>query len=843
MISTHALKRSLLNLGYRAADVLQDYRFAALDEPGYAVQQVDVVAFLDSPASYRNAAIAIVRSDGAGQAEAVARHRSLGAPYLIALARETASAWTYTATGPTKLRETPLANWQTLLSQEPELLRPQAVRDIKASRLRVEAGGQLSLFDPRTLFLVQAQTQRAVHELLESFIDHFAADDTRALVMKRDFAVLFPLVFRMLAAKILLDRGDMHDAPVDLEHALSVHAYVEELYSLPELAIRWNAQKRKQLDTAWDGLRHGLFVRNVAAEDLAFVYENTLISPSVRRSMGTHRTPACVAEYVIRSFDLPHGEEAAQLSVYEPFAGSCVFLTSALARFKELLPTAWSTRKTHQHLVQRFQASELDPFAAELARLSLILADYPNHNGWRIQHEDVFAQGMLTKRASIAQVTVCNPPFEDFPKAEQQADISVHKPIAALEAILDAKPAYLGIVMPDGFGTHKKYARLVDRVLRIYTDVEILELPEGAFRKASVGAVVLIAQRLREQSIETSGATQLRRSVIDRAGWQKFQQTLQPSNSRTLVVDVAKAPGVSGLRPLADVWEQLRENPRLGAIAELHRGLEWSGDQTLASRSHPAPGFRKGLHQIAGSLQQFEILQTAYLDCRPSKLRRRAIDYPWHKPKIICNAVRMSREPWRLAAAIDLTGLVVSQQYFGVWLKATTDDGGHAVATPSLVELACILNSPVANAYSYCHDSARRLRVDTMEGLPLPPVPLANIVGGLVREYLDLSKDDEVGPLFSRSGRTAREVLLEIDAAVLAAYDLPPRLERELLRFFAATPRPLQCDWEGYPGLGDSEGALPLQRRIALKEAAQHRHWLEAITALPNDVADVFDKV
>jgi hypothetical protein len=843
MISTHVLKRSLLDLGYRSADVLQDYRFAALDEPGYAVKQVDVAAFLDSPASYRNAAIAIVRSDGVVHAEAVARHRSLGAPYLIALARERASAWTYTATGPTKLRETPLDNWQTLFSQEPELLRPQAIRDVKASRLRVETGGQLSLFDPRTLFLVQAQTQRAVHEMLESFIDHFAADDARALVVKRDFAVLFPLVFRMLAAKILLDRGDMHAAHVDLERALSVQTYIEQLYSLPGLDIRWNAHKRKQLDTAWDSLRRGLFVRNVAAEDLAFVYENTLISPSIRRSMGTHSTPACVAEYVIRSFDLPQGDEAAQLSVYEPFAGSCVFLTSALARFKELLPTAWSTRKTHQHLVQRFQASELDPFAAELARLSLILADYPNHNGWRIEHEDVFAQGMLTKRASVAQVTVCNPPFEDFPKAAQQNDISVHKPIAALEAILDAKPAYLGIVMPDGFGTHKKYARLLDRVLRTYADVEILELPEGAFRKASVGAAVLIAQRLREQLVEASGATHLRRSAIGRAGWDKFQQTLQPSTSRTIAIDVAKAPWISGLRPLADVWEQLRENPRLGDIAELHRGLEWSGDQTLASRNHPAPGYRNGLHQIAGSLQQFEILQTTYLDCRPSKLRRRAIDYPWHKPKIICNAVRMSREPWRLAAAIDLTGLIVSQQYFGVWLRATAADGSHAVAAPSLVELACVLNSPVANAYSYCHDAARRLRVDTMEALPLPPIPLANTVGGLVREYLDLSKDDGIGPLFSRSGRTARDVLLEIDAAVLAAYDLPPRLERELLRLFGATPRPLQCEWEGYPGLGDREGALPLQRRLALKEAAQHIRWLAAITVLPDDVADAFDQV
>ena len=130
-----------------------------------------------------------------------------------------------------------------------------------------------------------------------------------------------------------------------------------------------------------------------------------------------------------------------------------------------------------------------------------------------------------------------------------------------------------------------------------------------------------------------------------------------------------------------------------------------------------------------------------------------------------------------------------------------------------------------------------------MNRLPLPPTPLPNTVGGLVREYLDLASEDEIGPLFSRSGRTARDVILEIDAAVLAAYDLPPRLERELLRFFGAAARPVQGEWLGYPGLRDGEGALSLQRRLTLKEAGHRGRWLDAFTSLAKEVADVFDKV
>ena len=96
MISTHVLKRSLLDLGYRPADVLQDYRFAALDEPGYAVRQVDVAAFLDSLARFarqqrgaeigRAAAAAVLRRgrlhgdrrEREGGKEEAERHDGLG---------------------------------------------------------------------------------------------------------------------------------------------------------------------------------------------------------------------------------------------------------------------------------------------------------------------------------------------------------------------------------------------------------------------------------------------------------------------------------------------------------------------------------------------------------------------------------------------------------------------------------------------------------------------------------------------------------------------------------------------------------------------------------------------
>lgn len=841
MISGGALRKSVIELGYRPGDVLDGYRFAAIDQPGRSVHTVEVAAFLDVPASYKTAALAVVRTsaENFGQTE-VAAHRSLGAPFLIVLTEQTASAWTFAAEGPRKIKESSASDWHDLL-HSPELdLRPSSVRELKTVRVRAADQGVLSLFDPSMLYAVQAQTQVAVHEMLQKFLAHFEEPKAHAdLSLTRDFQVLFPLVFRLLAGKILVDRADSRVDDLDAADAMAVVARIGDLYTLDALNIRWNDGRRRQLKKAWDELHAGLFVRNVAAEDLAFVYENTLISPEVRQKYGTHSTPSSVADYVVRSLNLPSGKRAEDITVFEPFAGSCVFLTAALRRFKELLPAHWSPASTHDHVVKRFRASEIDPFACELARLSLVLADYPNNNGWKISNEDLFADGVLLKRCQEAQVVVCNPPFEDFEGAG--AERSIHKPLAALETILEARPQFIGVVMPSGFSTHKKYRAVIEQATRSYQDVELLMLPEGTFRNAVVGAEVLIAQHLRQQ-VDAEQLVTLRHSVIDRGDFDHFQRTLKPTRQQVVLVDPQVSPGLIGLNPLRDLWAELERYPTLGSVADIHRGLEWNVDQSQASRPSRAAGFRPGLHRIGGSIEQFRILQRRYLNCRANDLRGGAINHPWNKPKVICNAIRKSRGHWRLAAAVDTEGLVVSQQFFGIWLKHA-DQASTPVTVP-LAALACVLNSPLASAYSFCHNHNKGLTIETMDRLPLPASALASSVVGLVREYVDAASGAGDGPLFDLHSRSLAEILLEIDAIVLTAYDLPPRLERELLRFMSQGDRSVPAAFSGYPGTESGAGAMSLIHRLPQNVAARAAAW-NVIRQHPVDkeVVDLLDLI
>ena len=59
-----------------------------------------------------------------------------------------------------------------------------------------------------------------------------------------------------------------------------------------------------------------------------------------------------------------------------------------------------------------------------------------------------------------------------------------------------------------------------------------------------------------------------------------------------------------------------------------------------------------------------------------------------------------------------------------------------------------------------------------------------------------------------------RDLLVEIDARVLAAYDLPLRLESDLLEYFGAAERPVAHDWRNWNLLYPMPG-LTLAERLS----------------------------
>jgi len=822
----------MAKVGYHADAIVADYVFSDILSVGADSRSVALAAFSHTPPSYRSAAIAAEEARGRDAAAIVGEYRSLGAPLLFVIddAASAVTAWQVRAEGaPSLILRSHVADLPALFVAHREEWAPLAIHRAKSIG-QFDRSYQLDFVDLSLLPAIEGEIQVKLGRLLEATL----AETLRARHGPTGEAIvddrsMFRTTFRLLAAKVLNDRGHELASQWNSDNIDSVLDAISDYYRLPRFPEERAPEHRAIFAAAWDRLRTGINFRNISADDLAFVYENTLVTPETRRYFGTHSTPRQLAEYVVGHLELWR-HEPAQLRIYEPFAGAALFLVAALRQLRDLLPPDWPDRTRHRFLVERLGGDEIDAFAREVGTLSLILADYPNANGWNVGEVDLLADQALSERLSASNVVLCNPPFSAFSPEEQArypklAARSVTKSGAILSVVLDRCPMALGFIMPRAFIDERQFRDQRKRVEMLYQEIELVSLPEGTFRTSGVEASVVIARSPRDGGLGRMSS--LTSTVVPARYRDDFLRRGAPVISRTSARRTDPEPsGDLWIRELDALWNYLADYPKLGGLFAIHRGIEWHGDQRQAVSAEPKPGCRLGLHN-ANAVHPFYLEQPVWLDTRPERLLYNAIELPWGESKLIGNAVRLSRGPWRMAAAVDTEGLVCSQQLFGCWLKS---EGAGA-----LQAWAAVLNGPVANAFVTVHSPANRIRISTMRSIPVPAILPTNTVP-LIEEYRSL-----LSPASFRLGtegeQKATALLNLIDALVLKAYDLPPRLERELLEFFRSARRPTLHPWQHW--LPDDFGpALPLYEYLSSDYAKMAGNWvLNVFTPLPPEEA------
>ena len=810
--------------GYREEAIVRDYAFADVLDPGGATRTVSLAAFTQTPPSYRSAALAAVHGGHGATLDWVNAYRSLGAPLLFVTEHDQVSLWQMRADAPPSVRDrVPLSDVPLLFERHRDTWRPDAIHRAKAIGA-VNQEYQLDFVDIGLMPAVEGEIHLKLDRLLTNTLEAASQVPNGELP---DTRRLFRIVFRLLAAKVLQDRSHPSSRDWDAADLSSVLRAIESYYSLPMIPGTSSRSVSPAFSAAWDCLRKGISFSNISSEDLAFFYENTLVTSETRGDFSTHSTPRQLAEYAVARLEL-HRHEPSDLRIYEPFAGAGTFLISALRHMRDLLPVDWTDQQRHAFLVEHLDGDEIDLFACEVGVLSLILADYPNHNGWHIRESDLFKDEILKSRMQTADVILCNPPFENFSEEERQrytiASRYYSKPVAVLNAALDAHPRALAFVLPRPFILHRKFLAERQRIEKLYGDVELVALPDRIFAASTVESALLLARTPRPPA---PAIISLRSTDVADRDRTAFLTTGRTTSERHLerVVDDSSS-GELWLAPLQALWRYLNPVPRLSDYFTIHRGLEWESSQGDAWSSAPRPGYRRGLHN-ARKARQFKLQEPVFLDCRQERLRRRAIDLPWDQPKLVVNAARLSVTSWRIAAMLDRGGLLCSQQFFGLWPHTSLND-------VQLLTFAAILNGPIANAFLATHSPIKGIRISAVKQIPVPPL-LSPHVGELVIEYAEGVKESEsTGPTRQRMV----ELLTLIDAAVLRAYDLPPRLERQLLDYFRDTVRPVAHPWQHWDELNPAPG-LTLAERVSGR-FHPHGSWiLDVFRPLPSHEAEL----
>lgn len=807
--------------GYRAEAVRRNYAFADVLDPAAATREVPLVAFTQTPPSYRSAALAVVEGKGANAEDVVRTHRALGAPLLFVVEDDDVTVWQVRSSEPPRVLERlTVSELPALFERNRAVWNPDAIHRAKSVGA-MEKGYQLDFIDLGLLPAIEGEIHAKLDRLLvETLSAATAAKGGRGL----DPRLLFRVVFRLLAAKVLQDRGHPYANGWDSSDLASVLTGIESYYSLAAIPAAVQRVVPPAFVAAWERLREGINFSNISADDLAFVYENTLVTPEARKLFGTHSTPRQVAEYVVGRLEL-HRHEPESIKIYEPFAGAGVFLVSALRHLRDLLPIDWTDQKRHSFLVQQLAGDEIDPFACEVAMLSLILADYPNQNGWHIREADLFEEDALKEAMSAHNVILCNPPFEAFTPSEKGrypiAAETYSKPAAVLNAALDAHPLALGFVLPRPFILERQFAEQRRRIEKLYGSVELVELPDRIFGASDIEASLLIATERRPPA---PAVLTLRSTEIADRDRVRFLKTGATTVRRELVRPTEDEPsGNLWIPPLASLWEYLDSYPRLGERLRPSWGLQWTYNQSEAFSDRRQPGFRKGLHS-ARQLRQFALNKPVWLDYRREYVRR-AYDQDWDQPKLIMNEARLSRGPWRIGAALDTGGLLYSQQFFGLWPRTTTSER-------ELLSLCAVLNGPLANAFIAIHSPAKGIRANAVASIPVPPA-LPHDIADLVSEYTSALANPQL--LQDDSARLAA-LLMHIDAAVLDAYDLPPQLERNLLTYFRDAERPISHDWTHWDDVVPMPG-LRLAERVSGRFRPRGNWIAEVFRPLPENEA------
>lgn len=779
----------LQGIGYRGELLQKGYTFNdyfVTDEP---VRTVPAVAFgRISQQSYDSACFAVLVSNGVPSTELIMQVRALGAPFAFEVREDAVAQWRV-AKDVAGIRERihiPARDLERVFREHREEWSSTEILRTKNIGFRLGPQQGHLLVDEGLIPALEHEICTKLDARLREIVKDANKVHRRSTSHPPNEQELFRLIFRLLAAKVLHDKGEApFSSLMSFSDIRAVLSLVERVYRAGDQTILSDPETQQIVaDKLWSKVDF----RHLSVEVLAYIYENTLVDAQMRDTQGTHSTPHPVARYIVHHLPFDKIGETEPL-ILEPFAGHGILLVAALQRLRDLLPPNMGPKERHAYFVKVLRGFEKDPFAVEVSRLCLMLADLPNWNGWELHREDVFTSSTLTSDLRKAGVVIANPPFGDFTTQERGRYgqlRSVHKPAEFLYRVLDHAPAptMLGLVLPEQFLDGSGYRELRGMIAERFQAVEVVSLPDKVFRKSDLETVLLIAS---VPCIERGTQVAVSYAEVRENDYDRFLIEYAVSRRDLEDKDGAAARESFGVLPLGEIWEHFNGLTLLGAAADVHRGIEWQppfkDKKALYVQPRPKSGYHRGLLQ-ARRLVGFETPPVVYLNMEPEHQRGAAHQLKWHLPKTFLNAARASRGPWANVAFSDESGLVGSQRFHAIWPR-------NPWTTKSL---AAVLNGPVACAFVATRENKRDIRVQTVRKIPLPSLEKNDVetVDHLVDQYIALVQEAH-GTLFQASATdrndAARSLLLQIDAIILRGYGLSPRLERQLLDYFRGDSR------------------------------------------------------
>lgn len=773
---------AFVKIGYRRGLIKKGYQYADLFSLGVPIRTVGRAIFGQEPLDYRSACFGVqIAETNRSSATLVNELKALGAPQVFVLNDGFSERWVITEREPILRAKYKTVNLPNIITHNIDEWNPQAIIRAKTGFAK-PAPQQMDFVDIGLLPALENQAAEKIDYLLKAIL-HDTEGEFKKHKLSFDSAITFRVVFSLLAAKLLKDRDALNSIDIDFSLPQTALQAVSNHYG-PSLPFATSKIPTATLKAISQEIGSSFSLRNISVDTLTYIYENTFVSPESRQKLGIHSTPSYVADYALSQIpieDLPR----TQLHISDPMSGHGIFLIAAMRRMRDLLPQDWSGRQRHNFFVSHLHGIEIDAFSVEVARMCLMLADFPEPNGWDLKNADVFTGKTLEKAAANSMILVGNPPFENI----EGKIPDTPKPVELLRRALPALPdqALIGLVLPRSFVDGADYKKEREMILNNFELISLTGLPDRIFLHSDMETAILVARKhepRRTLSVVYREVKDHERDIFRI----KRQVTWEDKVPQSYFQDKMKGRLVVPL--LREIWERLENYPKLCDVADIRIGVQYEptlvrGKLKEIIRSKPFSGSAPAISMITKGFMQFIAKDTVYISMEKNLRRiraRGAWDLNWKKLKVVIPASRMSRSPWRYAAAIDTEGRIISRGFYAVWPKTET---------VNVEVLAALLNSPIAAAFTYAHSFQWTIPKRAYQDIPIPEMPSDSmqIIYSLVHNYLEALHNNKA---------EVKNILLQIDAEILKLYKLPPRLERQLLNIFWGHKRPVPFEFTGY---------------------------------------------
>jgi hypothetical protein len=781
------LVRELNLLGYDKRLIQENYTFRDLYDPSNRDRTATVAAFGEIPFTPESSCFAIFTSNGEHGKELVLKYRALAAPFALEVGDEKVDFWTVGRTEEAVRNRFSMRESEFASRFQEHANEWSSSSVLRAKNIDADAEPrQRDLFDfglvPQVDELVFQKLDPLLRESLATAVSTYRKNTGN----KPEPRQLFRLAFWLLAAKVYHDHGI---APFN-----SLVANSGPDVALEAIASYYGEKPQRLLDletreAVFEKTWTQLDFRHVSIDVLIRIWATTFVTREVRESQGIHATPRSVVRYIVDRLPFDAFENLETLEnddrfIVEPCSGGAAFLIASLQRLRKMWRSHdLAPQEQHKYFQKVLVGFENEAFGIEIGRVCLTLAD-SDRDHWNLKEKDVFSSRSFLTSLKKARIVLCNPPFQQFSQEQKNlySPEFLQKPAEILNRVLQNlhPDGIIGFVLPqvilDGRKGYPSMRRaLADR----YKTIEIMSLPDAAFRPvASKETVLLLAYNPKK----TPDGIFICHKKVSTRDWTRFQLSHEPTSEDTAIKTPDEIEHSLAVPELGRLWAYLSHLDPLDKVAAIHRGIEWK--LPLLTKDHKETGNREKLvlrEERAGfwpgvppraTTFSFQVPDTRNLDMRRESLwRPNTLLLPWKSPKIILNAKTKSRGIWRMAAFADCEGIVCYQTFTAVWPN-----------DPSLlIVLTAVLNGPVANAFIAMREGKTDNRNATLGKIPIPPFSekvkreIEILVGQYVDAVASTASDAE------NANKTADDLLKRIDALVLSAYDLPPRLERELL--------------------------------------------------------------